>query len=91
MIIKTNGAHALKSNTRATSSTLVMASGDFGGATATLSYRDEENTVIPLTDGAVVSGGQYVVDHGLAPLGLLLDVIGATGTTNIVLKINGVK
>ena len=84
MLITANGSYALKPIKEAASGTsIVYVSGTLSTATATISYKDSEGTVVPYTDGVVVSGDQYKIEHGQG-VDLFLVVASADGSTAIV-------
>lgn len=67
---------------------IVLLSGEAGGATVTLGYYDHANAFIPLTDGLLSAGAQYQVDHG-SDVPMYAQISGATGTTSLSLMVNG--
>jgi len=72
----------------ASSTTVVYVSGSLSTAVGQLVYFNTDNDPIPLTDGAVAAGKQYIVDHGFGVL-VYLSVIGSDGGTRINVEAGG--
>ncbi len=80
--ITVDGNYPVKTPNKNISEVVVYLSGNFGTATAVLSYADPDNNMIPLTDGAILSGEQALIKPG-ATMPIYLVVAGSDGTTNI--------
>ena len=63
--------------TTAVSSSVVYVSGSLGGGVATLGYTDDDG-FIPLTDGVVAVGSQFVINHG-SNMHVFIQLVGASG------------
>jgi len=85
MIITADGNHALNQNLK-NGKLILYVSGEYGGATASLSYVDSVGSTIPLTDGELLTGQQYQIDAGKY-ITLFATVTGASGTTAIEIKV----
>lgn len=90
MIIVKNGAYPLIKPIvgDSSSTTVVYVSGAFSGATASLVQFNTDKEAIPLVDGAVISGEQYIVDHGFGVL-VYVRVENATAGTRINVEAGG--
>jgi len=86
MKIESNGYHKVKGHGKGQS--VVLVSGNTGGATIVLGYVDDYDSFIPLIDGALALDSQYKVNNGVETP-IYLKVTGATGTTAVSLFING--
>ncbi len=84
-VFTTDGNHSLNHSLPA-GELAVYCSGTFGGAAAFIAYGDDDNTMIPLTDGTLTAGNQYLVKCG-AGMPIFAVISGATGITEISLKV----
>lgn len=93
MIIIKDGSYKLRDNKFGGNAdkTVVYASGKFGGANAVLAYANSSGEFVPLINGTVQSGGQYIVYDGGA-ITIYVLVSGAVeGTTAIDIISEGVS
>jgi hypothetical protein len=83
MKINTNGQHVLPSPLLGTASgsTVVLVSGSPGAALMTICYQDDDGVFVPLLNGAVSAGTQYLVTHGIG-VTIYAVVTGSDPTTN---------
>lgn len=82
MKIETDGYYKVHGSQ--SGSSIVMISGTF--TTATLGYYDDYLNFIPLTDGGLLAGEQYVLDHGMQGAPIYVHMVGATAAS---LMVNG--
>ena len=77
--ITPNGTFPLDSQLdgKVTGSLIVYLSGNFGGGTCTLVYKDLYDTDIPLIDGVLSTNSQYQIDAGISGR-VYLKVAGST-------------
>ena len=79
MNITANGDFEITGDAK--SLTSLFMSGEFGPATVKLIYFNGNNDPVDLTDGAMVSGEQYEVNHGY-DVSVFINVAGADVTTD---------
>lgn len=68
--------------------TVLYVSGSLGSAQAYLVYIDEDGNEVPLEDGIIVIGNQYVIQMGLG-VALFMRTSDADVSTNIILTMGG--
>lgn len=84
MIITANGIFKIVRATRSIggNSSIVYVSGTAGGASIQLAYLDDFDTYVPLANGIISAGNQYVAEHGYSS-DVYVVISGATGATNL--------
>lgn len=69
-------------NYSGTGTSVIMVSGTFGTATATLKYKDLSGNFVALENGTLEVNKQYVVEHGKG-VDLYVTIATADGSTDI--------
>ncbi len=82
--INTNGNHKLKTEYQGSKSA-VMLSGDWGGATAKLTYKTEAGDFKDFTGGVLALDEQYEITHGAARPYVTVSGVNTNGTTALTL------
>ncbi|NRA77122.1 MAG: hypothetical protein HRU18_02845 [Pseudoalteromonas sp.] len=92
MIITGNERVSLKSKTVGPYGDryIIYLSGNLGSATATLQYKDELGTFVPLEDGVLLINSQNRIEPG-REANLYLHVTGADGATNIAVTLRSLS
>lgn len=87
MKITADGLYRIN-NKHSARTSIVYLSGVDGGAVFTLGYYDDYGNFIPLTSGIISVDTQSRVEHGFN-IALILQVSGASGTTETSLVVTG--
>jgi hypothetical protein len=79
--ITANGDYSLNTSFKP-NKTVIYVSGEMGGASVNVTYKNTAGAYLPLSDSNLTTGQQYEVNHG-ANMDIFLTVTNAGGTTAI--------
>lgn len=87
MNITGDGNHAIRGDGPSKGTSVIKVHGDFGAASAKLAYMGEDGELHDYDDGAIVSGDNLTIEHGLGSDDFLI-VSGADGSTNFHIEVS---